>query len=686
MTAKEFLIELNNFLDKILLGSVIGDYTMTGKNFINSFGSPGGKWDAKEYPSYEFEKGAKKYLLRLIPKNNKIVIEAYHLKNMLINYLLNKNTFLEENGKITITENFKMTVIHGRSYKDVKSAMEDAGMKTDVILEQNIKAINFNNCINSLLTWAEYRESAKEKLRIKDTSKKENLDTLTIITTGVKKIPLNQILYGPPGTGKTYSTIQKALKIIEPTFDFTQTRENIKASFNDYVESGQIVFTTFHQSMSYEDFIEGIKPVKPDNATTIHYDIIPGIFKNICTRAEKNNLLTITIDNIKQPLTKDLFEEFYITYTDTLPQHTNLSSNITLQTKEGATFELFKNSVGSIVVRAGLKKTNSTTTLNELRAVLFDGKLPMYKSYEHIIIDAILEGKNLIQSNIDNTKENFVLIIDEINRGNVSQIFGELITLIEEDKRRGADEALTIKLPYSKTAFSVPSNLYIIGTMNTADRSVEALDSALRRRFSFEEMPCKSDLVSPQRQIWSLWWKHQNIGWDDESYKIEARALYDFLGLEIDLKERDKIWAQMENEGQEETQIVNFNTLSFTGINLQNILETINKRIEKLSDKDHQIGHSYFMSVGSIEELKVVFANKIIPLLQEYFFGSYDKIGLVLGNGFVMLNENEGEDIFADFETEYTADFAEKPVYTLADVSKMDDESFKAVIRTLLRR
>ena len=128
MTAKEFLIELNNFLDKILLGSVIGDYTMTGKNFINSFGSPGGKWDAKEYPSYEFEKGAKKYLLRLIPKNNKIVIEAYHLKNMLINYLLNKNTFLEENGKITITENFKMTVIHGRSYKDVKSAMEDAGI------------------------------------------------------------------------------------------------------------------------------------------------------------------------------------------------------------------------------------------------------------------------------------------------------------------------------------------------------------------------------------------------------------------------------------------------------------------------------------------------------------------------------------------------------------------------------
>lgn len=181
-------------------------------------------------------------------------------------------------------------------------------------------------------------------------------------------------------------------------------------------------------------------------------------------------------------------------------------------------------------------------------------------------------------SELRNTR--FILIIDEINRGNVAQIFGELITLIEENKRLGNKEVMTATLPYSQEPFGVPNNLYIIGTMNTADRSVEALDTALRRRFDFEEMMPDKSLLSGK---------------------------------------------------------------TVCGIDLGELLETINKRIVALKDREHQIGHSYFMDDclnGSDEGAKEkwlakVFKDKIIPLLQEYFYGDYKKIYYVLGEEFV---------------------------------------------------
>ncbi len=219
-----------------------------------------------------------------------------------------------------------------------------------------------------------------------------------------------------------------------------------------------------------------------------------------------------------------------------------------------------------------------------------------------------------------NEVEKFVLIIDEINRGNVSQILGELITLIEEDKRLGEKEFIELILPYSKTKFSVPPNLYIIGTMNTADRSVEALDTALRRRFGFIEMFPKYNLIQ--------------------------------------------------------------NTVE--GINLSELLENINLRIEKLLDKDHQIGHSYFMKIETIEILKNVFHNNIIPLLQEYFFGDFGKIGLVLGNGFVSEKENNN-DIFAEFNYDNKEDFLEKVIYEIKNVNDMNNEQFKEAIKSLLK-
>jgi 5-methylcytosine-specific restriction endonuclease McrBC GTP-binding regulatory subunit McrB len=174
----------------------------------------------------------------------------------------------------------------------------------------------------------------------------------------------------------------------------------------------------------------------------------------------------------------------------------------------------------------------------------------------------------------------YAIFIDEINRGNVSAIFGELITLIENDKRIGGANEIRVRLPYSKTEFGVPSNLYIIGTMNTADRSVEALDTALRRRFSFTEIMPKSSLLV-QKQ--------------------------------------------------------------FNGFTLADVLQSINERIEVLLDRDHTIGHSYFLQLesGDIEGLKSVFVNNILPLLQEYFYHDYEKIALILGEGFIRIKENK---------------------------------------------
>ena len=256
-----------------------------------------------------------------------------------------------------------------------------------------------------------------------------------------------------------------------------------------------------------------------------------------------------------------------------------------------------------------------------------------------------------------------MLIIDEINRGNISQIFGELITLIEDDKRLGKEEAIEVMLPYSKEKFGVPSNLYIIGTMNTADRSVEALDTALRRRFSFTEMPPDPTLLSSPRKMWELLWKYEDIGWKDPVYKKAEEDLFKLIGVSetVELK---NIWDKMGI--QSESQIAEFEKIPTTGIDLSKLLTTINHRIEKLLDRDHQIGHSYFMKVFSWNDLQIAFYNAIIPLLQEYFFGAYHKMGLVLGKGFVekIIEKTEGK-VFADFED--TVDFDDIPTYRIVD-------------------
>lgn len=305
--------------------------------------------------------------------------------------------------------------------------------------------------------------------------------------------PLNQILYGPPGTGKTYQSVRLALSIVEglPEAVLEQSgTHRLQKQFEAHCHSGTIAMLSFHQSMSYEDFIEGLKPLSEKGQ--LQYELQDGILKEIALRAAENPI---------QP---------------------------------------------------------------------------------------------------------HVLIIDEINRGNVAGIFGELISLLEEDKRSGAANALQLRLPYSKTMFCLPPNLYLIGTMNTTDRSIEALDAALRRRFSFRALLPRPDLLP----------------------KI---LLSDEANTEIDLNA---------------------------------LLKTINQRLELLLDANHCIGHAYLWELDSLASLNDAFETRIIPLLEEYFYGNLGKIGLVLGKGFVE-ELPRANTRFADFSLADKEDFYYKPIYRL---------------------
>jgi 5-methylcytosine-specific restriction protein B len=477
---------------------------------------------------------------------------------------------------------------------------------------------------------------------------------------------LNQILFGPPGTGKTYNTINKAIAIANPSFDLSKPRSEIKKEFDRLMKEGQIVFTTFHQSMNYEDFIEGIKPIEPEKeGDPINYQIEYGIFRNLCIEA------SFAIAQLREDKTTEQVLDFSILYdkfAESVEEKLIKGEQVELDTKSGGTVLVDSISQqGNFVIKhhdgtrpytvskarltklqSAIKNLDDVSNINDqFRAVIGGSNSSAYWS----VLNAIRKEKRtqpvnkesrtytfsdkkdvvLSLSKSDYINKNgkpFILIIDEINRGNVSQIFGELITLIEDDKRLGKDEALEVTLPYSKERFGVPPNLFIIGTMNTADRSVEALDTALRRRFSFEEMPPKPELIK--------------------------------------------------QEGKLENGILE-------NIELDFLLNTINRRIEKLLDKDHQIGHSYFISVANFTDLKTVFQNKIVPLLQEYFFGDYGKIGLVVGKGFFEPVEND-ENIFAEFDDYDTSSFAERNIYRIKDISKMEDRVFINALNTLLNK
>ncbi|WP_149704326.1 McrB family protein [Campylobacter concisus] len=401
------------------------------------------------------------------------------------------------------------------------------------------------------------------------------------MTDNDKKLtyPLNQILYGPPGTGKTYSVVRKALEIIEGN------ASNDRYKFKEYVENGQIKFITFHQSYGYEEFVEGIKAeTKNDN---VSYRIEDGAFKSICKRANGDK---IPLKDAKEELIEDDFKKLYENYVDKLPIFSNNMYGKILETPtDKQPFYLYKNNQFSILVKPQNSNDPKTISCDKLIKDIFHNDNYGMPSYEPVIIQDIL-GQEYESYKANHINQNYILIIDEINRGNISKIFGELITLIEPSKRLGADDEIMVELPYSKEKFGVPSNLYIIGTMNTADRSIALMDTALRRRFEFVEM-------MPE---------------------------YDTLNETI-----------------------------IEGINVGEMLKTINERIEYLYDRDHTIGHAYFINVSDLKTLANVFKNKILPLLQEYFYDDWEKIRLVLGDNqknedcqFITREERKASDLF----------------------------------------
>lgn len=495
--------------------------------------------------------------------------------------------------------------------------------------------------------------------KISETNKSDEEETQMKPETK-RTAPLNQILFGPPGTGKTFATINKSLEILDPIFladhATPEDRSLLKGRFDELVDAKRIRFVTFHQSFSYEDFVEGLRADIGQDGQ-LRYKVESGVFKNICDDARGTTQIAasvgispdariwkISIDGTGPSPTReycfdhnearvgwglvgDLRDEYRIDN----PNYQRLGS------QDRNTLQAFSNEMlpGDIVlciastkeiqaigvvtgdyrfeanVPAGIKKdycnvlpvswlaTNLKLNINSLNAGIGLTLKTVYEitrfGWPELAREVEAAGIPLkgtssltLQNGLDH-----VLIIDEINRGNVSRIFGELITLIEKSKREGSSEQLKVELPYSRTPFTIPDNVYLIGTMNTADRSLAGLDIALRRRFQFVEMPPQPELLAE---------------------------------------------------------------VTIAGINIAAILEVMNKRIESLLDRDHQLGHAYFMTLSnnsSLSDLASIFRYQILPLLQEYFFENWERIAWVLndhrkaaGFQFVVQSNQNSENLF----------------------------------------
>lgn len=557
-------------------------------------------------------------------------------------------------------------------------------------------------------------------------------------------LALNQILYGPPGTGKTYATINQALAILAPDFlaqnsgDDPESRQRLKAEFDRFVTAERVRFVTFHQSFSYEDFVEGLRAETDEASGQLRYEVVDGVFKSLCdaaaakvtqqaeaplelgkrriwkmslgntlgsdagvyeecvqggyillgyggsidfsgcknrsdvqqrfvnagvtlngsndynvtsvtafvTKMKEGDLVVVSDGNYKfraigevtggynfkqRPDDEEGYSQMRSVkwlrqYSPSLP-HTELLkgqfSQMTLYELRSPTLdrEKLKALLGAraiedaslfhigqrfgqgYVVRAispdvvELNKPRGgvlplpLSLVRQLLAYVRSGKIDVEDIRQGRVFEKVTEAElekyivngyqslfaAMVEQLLSPQQETAmtdarVLVIDEINRGNISRIFGELITLIEPSKRAGADEALSVVLPYSKQPFSVPKNVYLIGTMNTADRSLAGLDIALRRRFVFSEMPPRPDLL------------------DD-----------------VDVQ----------------------------GLNIGQLLRVMNQRIEVLLDRDHCLGHAYFMPLKtdrSLGRLELIFRNQILPLLQEYFFEDWERISWVLND------------------------------------------------------
>lgn len=461
----------------------------------------------------------------------------------------------------------------------------------------------------------------------------------------------NLILYGPPGTGKTYQTAWEAVRLclgdaVAADLSGEENRDRLMAEYQSLMKEERIEFVTFHQSMSYEEFVEGLQPSTGEDAregpeelgAAVGFRLKPtdGVFKKISERARLDSSQAGAVSRLdrtarvfKVALGRRQVEEDRIRFgLENGLIHVGWGGDIDWSDERFDDFDQIYNEWrsrkdadatghdGNIVVTYSFRsdmQIGDYVVVSDGRDRIqafgkitgdyyFDGgaefhphrriadwiwrddagtdrsrfypnafrRHSVYKLNQSLIdwdaLEEIVLGKRAAVA--DNTARDYVLIIDEINRANISKVFGELITLLEPDKRLGRRDGIQLTLPYSKKRFGVPPNLHIIGTMNTADRSIALLDTALRRRFTFKELMPNPSVLSP------------NVG----------------------------------------------------GINLQKLLTTINDRIEYLFDREHQIGHAYFTGCKSAEKVEDVMRHKVIPLLSEYFYEDWSKVAAVLGD------------------------------------------------------
>lgn len=436
----------------------------------------------------------------------------------------------------------------------------------------------------------------------------------------------NIVLHGAPGTGKTYDIPELAVRLCDPSFmSKGRSREEIVKRYNQLKDDERLTFTTFHQSLDYEDWIEGLRPVV-NETSQVTYEIENGVFKRLCEAAERSKLegnqygispdadvwkvsLKRTGDN---DVRKDCMEKGYIRigwdeYGDDVSDETDGSSRND-KGKKILNAYINKMKVGDIVMSC-----YSSKEIDAIGVITgdyrYDESLPAYKRIRpvHWLIkgkrENIVEtngGKEMVESTvyrlnsisledvktilekygvfIEQEKDDkpYVMVIDELNRGNVSKVFGELITLLEADKRKGSKNEESVKLPYSKKSFHVPDNVYLIATMNTADRSLGSLDYAIRRRFAFiSERP---------------------IGLVDDRFNAELFEKVSRLFVK------------------------NFDAYKASGWDATMRLLPADTLSDEYKPEDVWIGHSYFLMQDEegVDNSRERILYELIPLLEEY--------------------------------------------------------------------
>ena len=484
----------------------------------------------------------------------------------------------------------------------------------------------------------------------------EKMPTMETDARNQSQTATNLILYGPPGTGKTYATAWEAVRLCigdEAAGSLKNNRAALMGEYRRLVDEGRIEFSTFHQSMTYEEFVEGLRPstgeddleARPEAETNAGFSLKchEGIFKRISERARldqgdcggaqhldrsqglfklsligpdwRNQLAKAVQDNgiawgfgAGNDWSAPEFEDFDAIKQKWQQSHPDISSGAAdisgtwyfrgaIDIDSYVLLTVGKNRIVALGQVAGeyehrpdagerehFRKMTWLWTSEEGadRSAFYPKRFSAWQPIYQLVADRIdWDALEEIAFGADTPRvgdvgRDHVLIIDEINRANISKVFGELITLLEQDKRLGAQNEVRVQLPYSKKRFGVPSNLHIVGTMNTADRSIALLDTALRRRFTFQELMPDPTVLS------------KDVG----------------------------------------------------GINLRALLSTINERIEYLFDREHQIGHAYFTGCRSRADVADVMRHKVIPLLAEYFYEDWAKVAAVLGDGQGMAKEH----------------------------------------------